>query len=90
MPEDFAAGGRVPTEQWTSLRLLGPLASLEPNPHPMPDDLDQWVAPFVAAAGSPFRMRPAPAAVRILLQRYAQNDDFPEAWRLPAPLKGTS
>ncbi|MFF8399851.1 DUF6221 family protein [Streptomyces sp. NPDC016172] len=190
--EDFTAGGyaprpeRLPDVQWTWLKMLGPLTPPVPNPHPMPDDLDEWVAPFVAAADSPFRMRPAPAptgleeldaqvqylrdvwseerciaasaalggetwdlgnttdwrlwiednqgrrvatlptrlgegdvsvgehierqdpravladldakeqlldflrptemyaaAVRILLQRYAQNDDFPEAWRLP-------
>ncbi|WP_406471949.1 DUF6221 family protein (plasmid) [Streptomyces hirsutus] len=29
-------------------------------------------------------------AVRILLQRYSTRPDFPEAWRLPAPMKGTS
>jgi len=194
--EDYAAdghmprSGRVPVEQWTMLRMLRPP---EPNPHPMADDLDEWVTSFVAAADSPFRMRLAPAptgspgldamvqylrdvwseerciaasaalggekwklgnttdwrlwiednqgrrvatlptrlgesdvsvgehierqdpravladldakeqlleflrptekyaaAVRILLQRYAKNDDFPEAWRLPAPVEGTT
>ncbi|MFF4057685.1 DUF6221 family protein [Streptomyces sp. NPDC001708] len=195
MTEDHTAGGLVPrpgsapVEQWTMLRLLHPP---EPNPHPMPGDLEEWVAPFVAAADSPFRMRPAPAptglqeldaqvrylravwseerciaasaalggetwklgntrdwrlwiedgqgrrvatlptrlgegdvsvgehierqdpraaladldakeqllevlrptemyaaAVRILLQRYAKNADFPEAWSLPAQIEGT-
>ncbi|MEU2909155.1 hypothetical protein ACFYM3_16215 [Streptomyces massasporeus] len=37
---------RVPVEQWTMLRLIRPP---EPNPHPMPDDMDEWVASFVAA-----------------------------------------
>lgn len=29
-------------------------------------------------------------AVRILLQRYAENDDFPPAWRLSTPTEGTA
>ncbi|MFB7576363.1 hypothetical protein [Streptomyces sp. NPDC056165] len=143
MTEDYAAGGlvprpeRIPVERWTNLRLISPP---DPNPHPMRDDMDEWVASFVAAAGSPFRGRPSPAptgspeldamvqylrdcwaeereaataahakgsladlhskemllgffrlselyghAVRILLQRYAENDDFPDSWRLSNP-----
>ena len=77
--DEFTHGGlvprseRVPVEQWTLLRLTPP----EPNPYPMPNDMDEWVASFVAAADSSFRKRPAPAPTGL-----------PEAWRLPAPTEG--
>ncbi|MFF7169707.1 DUF6221 family protein [Streptomyces pseudovenezuelae] len=64
MTEDYAADGvaprseGVPVEQWTMLQFLHPLV---PNSLPASDDLEEWVASFVAAADSPFRMRPAPA-----------------------------
>ncbi|WP_411147415.1 hypothetical protein [Streptomyces sp. A30] len=29
-------------------------------------------------------------AVRVLLQRHAKNTEFPEAWRLPAPVEGST
>ncbi|MFC9280869.1 DUF6221 family protein [Streptomyces collinus] len=195
MAEDYAAGGlvpqpeRVPVEQWTMLRQVRPL-----EPDPMPGDLDEWTAAFVAGSTSPVRRWSAPAptgapeldamvqylrdvwseerviaesaaadggtwklgntqdwrlwvedaegrkvatlptrlpgdgdvavgehidrqdpravladldtkeqllgflrptelyghAVRILLQRYADNDDFPPAWRLSTPTEGTT
>ncbi|MGV9509338.1 DUF6221 family protein [Streptomyces tendae] len=76
MAEDYAddglvprAAGRVPAGQWnarfpvgtgvqwTWLRIIKPL---QRNPHPMPDDMDEWVAPFTAAASSPARRHPGP------------------------------
>ncbi|MBK3639506.1 DUF6221 family protein [Streptomyces sp. MBT33] len=64
MAEEYAADGlaprseRVPVEQWTMLQFLHPPV---PNPLHAPDDLDEWVASFVAASDSPSQMRPAPA-----------------------------
>ncbi|PNG22339.1 hypothetical protein C1J00_10005 [Streptomyces cahuitamycinicus] len=82
----FAPAGIVPlpTEQWTMLRLINPP---EPNPHPMPDDLDEGVAAFVAGSTSPVRWWPDPTEDEWVAAFVAGSTSPVRRW--PAPAEGT-